>query len=68
MPLLVVGGVEVDEPLERAIAIEDLDAPVPPVGDVEVVLAVDPDVVRRVELRRVLVGMSAAAAARCPTM
>ena len=50
-------------PQELAVAIEHLDAAVVAVGDVDVVLAVDADVVRRVELAGILVRVRAR---RCP--
>ena len=46
MPLLVVRRVQQDEALEGAVAIEHLDAAVVAIGDVDVVLAIDADVVR----------------------
>ena len=44
MPLLVVGRVQENETLEVAVAIEDLDAAVVAIGDVDVVLTVDPEI------------------------
>ena len=55
MTLLVVRRVEDDEALKRAVAIEHLDAAVAAVGHVDVVLPIDADVVRRVELAWILV-------------
>jgi hypothetical protein len=63
MMLLVVGRVQENEPLEVASAIEDLDAAIVAIGHVDVVLAIDADVVQRVELAWVLVRMLAARSA-----
>ena len=67
MTLLVVGGVEEDEALELAVGVEHLDAAVVAIGDVDVVLAIDADVVRRVELAGILVRVRAAACRASPT-
>src|ERR1700693_85925 len=66
MPGLVVRNIEEDESLEITIAVEDLDAPVPTVCDVDVVLPVDSDIVGSVELAGILVRMRAAYASRSP--
>ena len=68
MALLVVGGVQQDEPLEVAVGVEHLDAPVIPIGDVDIVLSIDGDIVRRVERSGVLGCMSAAGAAHAPAL
>ena len=62
VPLLVVGPVDVNEAKELAVAVEDLDAAVVAVGNVDVVLPIDAEVVGRVELRRVLIGQRSAGA------
>ena len=62
MPLLVVHRGQMDEALEAAVAVEHLDTPVVAIGDVDVVLTIDSDIVRRAELRGILVGVRAAVA------
>src|SRR4051812_7157908 len=52
MPRLVVRRVEQDDAKVAAVAIEDLNAVVAAIGDVDVVLPIDGNVVRRVELPR----------------
>jgi len=59
--LLVVRHVQEEEVLEVAVGVEHLDAAVAAVPHVDVVVAVDLDVVRVVDAARVLVGVIAAA-------
>src|ERR1043166_955226 len=68
MAALVVGRVEEQEVLEVAVGVEHLDAPVAAVGDVDVVVAIDGDVVRVADHAGVLVRMVAAAAERTPRL
>src|SRR6187549_1864551 len=63
---LVVRDVQMNETLELSVAVEHLDAAVVAIGDVDVVLAIDADVVEGVELRRILVGLRTARSARPP--
>ena len=56
-----------DEALEIAVAVEHLDAAVAAIGDVDVVLPIDADVVRRVELARVLGRVLDRRCRACPT-
>jgi len=66
MARLVVGHVEEDEPLKVAVVIENLDAPVTAISDVNVVLPVNSNIVRNIELAGVFICMLTAGTSRSP--
>ena len=68
MARLVVGHVQENEFLEVAVGVKHLNAPVAAISHVDVVGAIDPDVVRVAEVAGVLIGVFSALARRAPAL
>ena len=68
MARLVVGHIQEDEFLEVAVGVERLNAPIAAVSNIDILVAIDPDIVRVAEVAGVLISVFSALAGRAPAL